>query len=184
MVHICNRILLNHKKEWNIAVYSNMNGARDHHTKWCMSKRQRQIPYDMTYVESKIWHKWTYLQNRNRPVHKENRIVVAKGEEDGREMQWEIRASRHKLLDMKGINNKVLLYSTKNYIPCPMISHNGKEYFKKECVYAYMSESLCCIREINIANQLYFNLKIILYNHILLCTPRYLIICLLFIPFL
>ena len=32
------------------------------------------------YVESKIWHKWTYLQNRNRLTDIENRLVVAKGE--------------------------------------------------------------------------------------------------------
>ena len=32
------------------------------------------------YVESKIWHKWTYLQNRNRLIDIENRLVLAKGE--------------------------------------------------------------------------------------------------------
>ena len=32
------------------------------------------------YVESKIWHKWMYLQNRNRLKDMENRLVVAKGE--------------------------------------------------------------------------------------------------------
>ena len=29
------------------------------------------------------------------------------------------------------INNKVLLYSTGDYIQCPVISHNGKEYEKE-----------------------------------------------------
>ena len=28
------------------------------------SKRERQIAQYHLYVESKIWHKWTYLQNR------------------------------------------------------------------------------------------------------------------------
>ena len=32
------------------------------------------------YVESKIWHKWTYLRNENRLADVENRFVVAKGE--------------------------------------------------------------------------------------------------------
>ena len=32
------------------------------------------------YIESKIWHKWTYLQNKNRLTDVENRFVVAKGE--------------------------------------------------------------------------------------------------------
>ena len=32
------------------------------------------------------------------------------------------------------MNNKVLLYSTGNYIQYPVINHNGNEY-KKECIY-------------------------------------------------
>ena len=31
-------------------------------------------------MESKTWHKWTYLQNRNRLTDIENRPVVSKGE--------------------------------------------------------------------------------------------------------
>ena len=33
VVHIYNGILLSHKKEWNNAIYSNMDGPRDYHTK-------------------------------------------------------------------------------------------------------------------------------------------------------
>ena len=44
---------------------------------------------------------------------------------------WEFGISRCKLLNIGWINNKILLYSTGNYIQCPMISHNGKEYEKK-----------------------------------------------------
>ena len=44
-----NGILLSHKKEWNDAVCSNMDGPRDCHTKWSKSDRERQIPYDITY---------------------------------------------------------------------------------------------------------------------------------------
>ena len=51
--------------------------------------------------------------------------MVAKGEEVGRGMEWEVGFSRCKLLYMKWINNKALLYSTQNYIQCPMIkAHN------------------------------------------------------------
>ena len=53
---------------------------------------------------------------------------------------------RCKLLHMKWINNKVLLYSTENYIQYPMINHNGKEYKKNVCV---ITESLCSTAEIN-----------------------------------
>ena len=60
----------------------------------------------------------------------ENRLVVAKGKEVGGGMKWEIGVSRCKLLYIEWVN-KVLLYSTENYIQYPMINHNGKEYFKK-----------------------------------------------------
>jgi len=47
-----------------------------------------------------------------------------------------------KLLYIAGINNKVLLYGTGNYIQYPVISfinHNGKEYEKRiHYVYMYM----------------------------------------------
>ena len=42
-------------------------------------------------------------------------------------MDWEFRISRRKLLYTERINNKVLLQSTGNYIPYPVINHNGKE---------------------------------------------------------
>ena len=32
------------------------------------------------YVESKVWYKWIYLQNRNRLTHTENKLMVTKGE--------------------------------------------------------------------------------------------------------
>ena len=41
-------ILLSHKKEWNNAIYSSMDGPRGYHTKW--SKSERQISYDITYM--------------------------------------------------------------------------------------------------------------------------------------
>ena len=38
------------KKEWNNAICSNMDGPRDYHIKWSKSERERQIPYDITYM--------------------------------------------------------------------------------------------------------------------------------------
>ena len=52
-------------------------------------------------------------------------------------MEWEAGVSRCKLLCIGWINNKVQLYSPGNYIQYAMINHNGKEYFKKECIYMY-----------------------------------------------
>ena len=42
------------KKEWNNAIWSNMDGPRDDHTKWSKSERERQI-CDTTYM-------WTLKQ--------------------------------------------------------------------------------------------------------------------------
>ena len=63
--------------------------------------------------------------------------MVAKGERVGGGMAREVGDSRGKLLHIRWINNKVLLYSTGNYIQYPTINHNGKEYQKKECIYIY-----------------------------------------------
>ena len=51
VVHIYSGILLSHKKEWNNAICSNMDGPGDYHTtKWSKSERGRKIPYDITYM--------------------------------------------------------------------------------------------------------------------------------------
>ena len=54
--------------------------------------------------------------------------MIAKEEEVWERMDWEVGDSRCKLLYTERINNKVLLYSTENYIQYPMINRNGKEY--------------------------------------------------------
>jgi len=46
----------------------------------------------------------------------ENRLAVAMGEEGGIGKDWEFGISRGKLLYIKWMNNKVLLYSTRNCI--------------------------------------------------------------------
>ena len=78
------------------------------------------------YVESKIWHKWTYLWKRNKPTDIENRLVIAEGEGNGEGKDWEFGMSRCKLLYIEWINNKAL-YCTGNYIQYPVINHSGKE---------------------------------------------------------
>ena len=65
----------------------------------------------------------------------EDRLVVAKGEGVGGGMEWEAGVSRCKLLYIEWINNKVLLYSTENYIQYPMVNHNENEHKKKMYVY-------------------------------------------------
>ena len=61
-VCVYNGILLSHKKEWNNAIGSYMDGARDYHTKWSKSERERQTPYDITYV-------WNLKYDTNEPIY-------------------------------------------------------------------------------------------------------------------
>ena len=66
--------------------------------------------------------------------------MVAKGEGrkgGGEGMDREFGISRCKLLYREWINNKVLLYSTGNYVQYPVINYIGKEY-EKECIYIYI----------------------------------------------
>ena len=55
-----------------------------------------------------------------------NRIVFAKGEGEGSGMDWEFGVGKCKLLHLEWIANKVLLYSTANYIQSLGIKHDGK----------------------------------------------------------
>ena len=41
MLHICNGILFSHKKEWNNAVCSSIDGPRDYHTEWSKSEKDK-----------------------------------------------------------------------------------------------------------------------------------------------
>ena len=43
-------MLLGHNKEQHNAIFSNMDGTRDSHTEWSKSERERQLPYDITYI--------------------------------------------------------------------------------------------------------------------------------------
>ena len=67
-------------------------------------------------------------RDRDQTCDTEIRLVVAKGEGGGRGMGWEFGVGRCKLLHLEWLNDKVLLYSTGNYIQSPGINQNGKEY--------------------------------------------------------
>ena len=72
-------------------------------------------------------------------------------------MDWESGISRCK---PGWKNNKVLLYSTGNYIQSPGINHYRKEYLlKKECLYVYYRVTLLYSRDRhNTVHQLYLSL--------------------------
>ena len=54
-IYIHNGILFSHKKEQNNAICSNMDGTRDSHPEGSKSERERQIPYDITYILNPIY---------------------------------------------------------------------------------------------------------------------------------
>ena len=76
MVPMYNGILLSHKKEWNNAIHSNMDGPRDHYSKWSKSDRKRQRPYGITYMWNlkyeinKLIYETETDTDKNKPVAK------------------------------------------------------------------------------------------------------------------
>ena len=57
MVHTHNGILLSHKKEWNNAICSYMDGPGDCHTEQSKSETERQILYNIAYMRNLgKWH--------------------------------------------------------------------------------------------------------------------------------
>ena len=62
VVYIYSGIPLNHEKEWNNAICSNMDATKDYHTKRSKSERERQILYDITYM-------WNLNYGMNEPIY-------------------------------------------------------------------------------------------------------------------
>ena len=62
-IYIYNGILLSHKKEQNNAFSANMVATRDSHTMRNKSERERQIPYNITYI-------WKLKYGTNEPTFK------------------------------------------------------------------------------------------------------------------
>ena len=52
VVHIYNGLLVIHKKEWNNAICSNINGPRDYHTEWSKPDKDK---YHMISLTSGIY---------------------------------------------------------------------------------------------------------------------------------
>ena len=48
VVHLCNGILLSHKKEGNVTFCDTMDGPEEYYAKWNKPVRERQTPYDFT----------------------------------------------------------------------------------------------------------------------------------------
>ena len=63
VVHIYIEILLSHEKEQNNAICSNLDTTTDYQTKWSKSERERQIPYNITYV-------WNLKEDTNEFIYR------------------------------------------------------------------------------------------------------------------
>ena len=80
--HAYNRILLSHVKGWNNAIYANVDGPWDDHTKKNIRKKEKINYWYHSYVESKKWDERTYLQNRSMLTDIENKLIVTQGERE------------------------------------------------------------------------------------------------------
>ena len=76
-------ILCSHKKGWKMpfaTTYMNLEAI----ILIEVNQTERQMPYDITYMWNlKKWQKETYLQNINRLMDIENKLMGAKGERRG-----------------------------------------------------------------------------------------------------
>ena len=100
MVYIHNEIPLSHKKGQNNAICSNMDGTRDFHTESSKSEKEKETPYDITYM-------WSLKYGTNELSSKQKRswtcmtdlcLPGERGEGGGSGMDWEFGVSRCKLL--------------------------------------------------------------------------------------
>ena len=90
--HLNKRSVTQPWKELNNAVYSNVDGPRDYHTKQTNSERDKC--YHLC-VDSKIWHKWAYLvaQTVKNPPAVQEPFLWSLGQEDPLEKGLAIHSS-------------------------------------------------------------------------------------------
>ena len=118
-----------------------MDGTRDSYTKGSKTERERQIPYDITYI-------WNLIYGTNEPFHrKENhrlgeQTCGCQGGEGGSGMDREFGGNRYKLLSLECISNEILLCSTGNYVWSLMMEHDN---VRKKILYMYVWKGNVCI---------------------------------------
>ena len=110
--YIQTKIVFSHEK-WNNAICSNMDPLCDHYSK--QNKSEEDTAWYHLCAESKIWQKWTSIKQKQTYRHREQ-ICGCKGGSVWGRKDWEFGISRGKLLYIRWIHNKVLLYSNGNSI--------------------------------------------------------------------
>ena len=76
-VVIYSGILLNHKKEWYIGIFSNMDELRDYYTKWNICQKHIRCH---SYVESKKKDTNELIYKTEINSDTENKLMITKGE--------------------------------------------------------------------------------------------------------
>ena len=91
-----------------------------------------------------------FMKQEQTHRHREQTCGCQGGGDVGRDgvgvWDQQMQAIIYRMDKQEWINNKVLLYSTGNYIQHPVINHNGKGY-KKKNVQMCITESLGCTAE-------------------------------------
>ena len=86
--------------------------------------KSRMMSLTSGIQKKKKRYKWTYLQNRNRPINIENKFMVTKRELGRGEINQEFGIN---IYTLQKITNKDLLYSTGNYTHYFIITYKRKD---------------------------------------------------------
>ena len=89
------------------------------------------------------WLYWMELM-KQKQTHKFIEQICGCQRKVGRGKNWGFGTSRCKLLYVWCINNRVLLYSSGNYIQYPVVNQNGNKY-KEECIHTHIHRYIFCI---------------------------------------
>ena len=80
MVHICDGILLSHKKEHIWVSPNEVDEPRPYYTELSKSEREKQISYTNTYIWNlERWYYWTYLRSSSGDTDIKNRHMDTAG---------------------------------------------------------------------------------------------------------
>ena len=116
--------ILSHEKGWNNAICSNMTQLEIITLSEVRKKKTNTVWYNL-YVESNYGMNEPNYKTETDSQRTDLWLPRGRGQEG---KDWQFRISRCKLLYIGWINNRVLQYSTGNYIQYHVINHNGKEY--------------------------------------------------------
>ena len=76
LVHLHNGILLGSKKQGSLTFCNSMYESGEHYAKWNKPARERQIPYDLTY----LWNLINKINKIYRLIDTENRLMAVRRE--------------------------------------------------------------------------------------------------------